>query len=86
MDAIVWVKPGGECDGTSDQSSSRYDTHCGQSDSTKVGSPSSFVLESLAHTPSYLSPPLKLGHGFVFTVVSVLFNGLILNLLVRVAI
>lgn len=31
-DAFVWVKPGGECDGTSNTSSSRYDFHCGQSD------------------------------------------------------
>ena len=32
IDAIVWVKPGGECDGTSNTSSPRYDAHCGQSD------------------------------------------------------
>ncbi|KAJ5683376.1 hypothetical protein N7462_006541 [Penicillium macrosclerotiorum] len=31
-DAFVWVKPGGECDGTSDTTSSRYDAHCGYSD------------------------------------------------------
>ncbi|KAL9054337.1 MAG: hypothetical protein Q9162_004211 [Coniocarpon cinnabarinum] len=31
-DAFVWVKPGGEGDGTSDQSAARYDFHCGQSD------------------------------------------------------
>ncbi|RFU31858.1 hypothetical protein B7463_g4481, partial [Scytalidium lignicola] len=31
-DAFVWVKPGGECDGTSDQTSPRYDAHCGLSD------------------------------------------------------
>ncbi|KAK2070451.1 hypothetical protein P8C59_004941 [Phyllachora maydis] len=31
-DAFVWVKPGGECDGTSDQASPRYDFHCGQAD------------------------------------------------------
>lgn len=30
IDAIVWVKPGGECDGTSDTSAVRYDTHCGK--------------------------------------------------------
>ncbi|CAE6519565.1 unnamed protein product [Rhizoctonia solani] len=28
VDAIVWVKPGGESDGTSDTSSPRYDTAC----------------------------------------------------------
>ncbi|KAJ3042363.1 hypothetical protein HDV00_007497 [Rhizophlyctis rosea] len=32
LDAVVWVKPGGECDGTSDTSSARYDSHCGMSD------------------------------------------------------
>ncbi|OQE27789.1 hypothetical protein PENSTE_c004G02567 [Penicillium steckii] len=31
-DAFVWVKPGGESDGTSDSSSARYDAHCGYSD------------------------------------------------------
>jgi cellulose 1,4-beta-cellobiosidase len=29
IDAIVWVKPGGEADGTSNTSAPRYDTHCG---------------------------------------------------------
>ncbi|KAG6833652.1 Beta-glucosidase cel3A [Tephrocybe sp. NHM501043] len=32
IDAIVWVKPGGECDGTSNTSAPRYDSHCGLSD------------------------------------------------------
>jgi len=32
IDALVWGKPGGECDGTSDTSSARYDAHCGLSD------------------------------------------------------
>ncbi|KAJ7633094.1 cellobiohydrolaseII [Roridomyces roridus] len=32
IDAIVWAKPGGECDGTSNTSSARYDYHCGLSD------------------------------------------------------
>lgn len=31
-DAFVWVKPGGECDGTSNSTSARYDAHCGYSD------------------------------------------------------
>ena len=31
IDAIVWVKPGGECDGTSNTSAVRYDAHCGLS-------------------------------------------------------
>jgi len=32
VDAFVWVKPGGESDGTSDSSAARYDAHCGYSD------------------------------------------------------
>lgn len=32
VDAFVWVKPGGECDGTSNTTSPRYDYHCGLSD------------------------------------------------------
>ncbi|KAI8624747.1 carbohydrate-binding module family 1 [Xylariaceae sp. FL1651] len=32
LDAFVWVKPGGECDGTSDTSAARYDYHCGLAD------------------------------------------------------
>nr|AIO06741.1 cellobiohydrolase 3 [Penicillium oxalicum] len=35
QDAFIWVKPGGECDGTSDTSSPRYDAHCGYSDALK---------------------------------------------------
>ncbi|KAK7735656.1 hypothetical protein SLS53_007397 [Cytospora paraplurivora] len=31
-DAFVWVKPGGESDGTSNSSSTRYDYHCALSD------------------------------------------------------
>jgi cellulose 1,4-beta-cellobiosidase len=31
-DAFVWVKPGGESDGTSDSSADRYDSFCGKSD------------------------------------------------------
>ncbi|KAF7555646.1 hypothetical protein G7Z17_g2014 [Cylindrodendrum hubeiense] len=32
LDAFVWIKPGGESDGTSDTSAARYDYHCGYSD------------------------------------------------------
>lgn len=35
VDAIVWVKPGGESDGTSDTTATRYDAHCGASASFK---------------------------------------------------
>ncbi|KAH8778567.1 exoglucanase-6A [Diaporthe sp. PMI_573] len=34
-DAFVWVKPGGESDGTSDTSATRYDSFCGRSDAFK---------------------------------------------------
>jgi cellulose 1,4-beta-cellobiosidase len=34
IDSIVWVKPGGECDGTSNSSSPRYDSTCSLSDAT----------------------------------------------------
>jgi cellulose 1,4-beta-cellobiosidase len=32
LDAFVWVKPGGESDGTSDTSATRYDAFCGKAD------------------------------------------------------
>lgn len=32
VDAFVWVKPGGESDGTSDTSAVRYDSFCGHAD------------------------------------------------------
>jgi len=35
VDSLVWIKPGGESDGTSDSSATRYDSFC--------GSPSSFI-------------------------------------------
>lgn len=31
-DAFVWVKPGGESDGTSDSSAARFDEFCGKAD------------------------------------------------------
>jgi cellulose 1,4-beta-cellobiosidase len=34
-DAFVWVKPGGESDGTSDPSAARYDSFCGKTESFK---------------------------------------------------
>jgi cellulose 1,4-beta-cellobiosidase len=34
-DAFVWVKPGGESDGTSDSSATRYDSFCGKADAFK---------------------------------------------------
>jgi cellulose 1,4-beta-cellobiosidase len=35
VDAFVWVKPGGESDGTSNTSAARYDAHCGYDDALK---------------------------------------------------
>ncbi|KAF4579587.1 Beta-glucosidase cel3A [Pleurotus pulmonarius] len=35
IDAIVWVKPGGESDGTSDTTAVRYDGHCGLASAKK---------------------------------------------------
>jgi cellulose 1,4-beta-cellobiosidase len=35
VDSFVWVKPGGESDGTSDATATRYDAHCGYADSLK---------------------------------------------------
>lgn len=35
LDAYVWVKPGGEGDGTSDTTATRYDAHCGLADAFK---------------------------------------------------
>lgn len=38
IDAIVWIKPGGECDGTSNTSAVRYDPMCGGPDA-KIPAP-----------------------------------------------
>jgi cellulose 1,4-beta-cellobiosidase len=35
VDSFVWVKPGGESDGTSDTSATRYDSFCGMPDAFK---------------------------------------------------
>jgi len=35
IDQVVWVKPGGESDGTSDTSATRYDSTCGLNDAKK---------------------------------------------------
>ncbi|KAK3896999.1 hypothetical protein C8A05DRAFT_39450 [Staphylotrichum tortipilum] len=32
LDAFAWIKPGGECDGTSNTTAARYDYHCGLAD------------------------------------------------------
>ncbi|RPA82945.1 cellulase [Ascobolus immersus RN42] len=38
VDALVWIKPGGESDGTSDQSAVRFDAHC-RSESSHIPAP-----------------------------------------------
>jgi cellulose 1,4-beta-cellobiosidase len=48
IDAIVWVKPGGECDGTSNTSSPRYDAHCGLPDATPNAPEVCFLCNSNA--------------------------------------
>ncbi|KZL84438.1 cellobiohydrolase ii [Colletotrichum incanum] len=35
VDSFVWVKPGGESDGTSDTTAARYDHNCGKNDALK---------------------------------------------------
>jgi len=35
VDAFVWIKPGGESDGTSDTTANRYDSFCGKEESFK---------------------------------------------------
>lgn len=35
IDAVVWVKPGGESDGTSDTTAARYDFNCGKESAVK---------------------------------------------------
>ena len=31
-DAFLWIKPAGECDGTSNTTATRYNPHCGLAD------------------------------------------------------
>lgn len=49
VDAFVWIKPGGECDGTSDTSAVRYDHFC--------GNPSAMKPVCLLSLPFALLPP-----------------------------
>lgn len=35
VDAVVWIKPGGESDGTSDTTAERYDHNCGKESAVK---------------------------------------------------
>ncbi|KAI0064711.1 glycoside hydrolase family 6 protein [Artomyces pyxidatus] len=59
IDSIVWVKPGGECDGTSNQSSPRYDYHCGQSDAAQPAPEAGTWFQAYFQTlVSNANPPL----------------------------
>ncbi|KAF8911050.1 cellobiohydrolase II [Gymnopilus junonius] len=59
IDSVVWVKPGGECDGTSNTSSPRYDAHCGQSDADQPAPEAgTWFQEYFATLVKNASPPL----------------------------
>lgn len=55
VDAFVWGKPGGESDGTSDTSATRYDSFCGKAD----GEFFFFLFLSLALSLSMFSSPRR---------------------------
>ncbi|KAI1794654.1 cellobiohydrolaseII [Ganoderma leucocontextum] len=59
IDAIVWVKPGGECDGTSNSSSPRYDSTCSLSDAAQPAPEAGTWFQSYFETlVSAANPPL----------------------------
>jgi cellulase/cellobiase CelA1 len=58
IDSIVWVKPGGECDGTSNSSSPRYDSTC--SLVSRYYIPLLLELSSLTHVHSLMLTSLLL--------------------------
>ncbi|PPR05310.1 hypothetical protein CVT26_011569 [Gymnopilus dilepis] len=59
IDSVVWVKPGGECDGTSNTSSPRYDYHCGLSDADQPAPEAgSWFQEYFQNLVSNANPPL----------------------------
>nr|QDK64601.1 endoglucanase 4 [Ganoderma lucidum] len=59
IDAIVWVKPGGESDGTSNSSSPRYDSTCSLSDATQPAPEAGTWFQSYFETlVSSANPPL----------------------------
>ncbi|MBE3050254.1 glycoside hydrolase family 6 protein, partial [Candidatus Bathyarchaeota archaeon] len=49
LDAFVWVKPGGEGDGTSDESATRYDEMCNSDSSLVPGELLPNFLHPLLH-------------------------------------
>jgi len=59
IDAVVWVKPGGECDGTSNTSSPRYDAHCGLADADQPAPEAgTWFQEYFATLVANANPPL----------------------------
>ncbi|KAF8891478.1 cellobiohydrolase II [Gymnopilus junonius] len=59
IDSVVWVKPGGECDGTSNTSSPRYDNHCGLSDADQPAPEAgTWFQEYFSTLVSNANPPL----------------------------
>ncbi|KAI0782761.1 cellobiohydrolase II [Abortiporus biennis] len=59
IDSIVWVKPGGECDGTSNSSSPRYDSTCSLSDADQPAPEAGTWFQEYFQTlVSKANPPL----------------------------
>ncbi|KAJ7256468.1 cellobiohydrolaseII [Mycena haematopus] len=59
IDAIVWAKPGGECDGTSNTSAARYDYHCGLADADQPSPEAgSWFQEFFVTLVNNANPPL----------------------------
>ncbi|EJC98731.1 cellulase [Fomitiporia mediterranea MF3/22] len=60
IDSIVWVKPPGESDGTSDTSSPRFDSHCSQSDAAQPAPEAGTWFQSYFETLiQNANPPLS---------------------------
>ncbi|KAF8253946.1 cellulase [Wilcoxina mikolae CBS 423.85] len=61
IDAIVWVKPGGESDGTSNNSSARFDENCRSSDTNQPATEAGAWFEDFVEMlVKNANPPLKL--------------------------
>ncbi|OBZ69260.1 Exoglucanase 3 [Grifola frondosa] len=59
IDSIVWVKPGGECDGTSNSSSPRYDSTCSLPDADQPSPEAGTWFQEYFQTlVSQANPPL----------------------------
>ncbi|KAJ6502087.1 cellobiohydrolase II [Mycena sanguinolenta] len=59
VDAFVWAKPGGECDGTSNSSATRFDYHCALSDADQPAPEAgSWFQEYFVNLVNNANPPL----------------------------